>query len=171
MQQAVMLQSPFQAMLAGSSGLKSCGVGGGQDLSVMLSRSTIGSGSLAQELKSPQLDRRLETGALEELRLAGERLHYKLLRGVRALRKATSGRKGDKGKREAVGTLLPSFELSELSSGGWVSVKASGKVLLSRLEEAVASSNAKDESQRLGTAVCRKSVFNTGSFSVPGVSE
>ncbi|CAE7180087.1 Sec63 [Symbiodinium pilosum] len=70
-----------------------------------------------QELKSPQLDRRLETGALvEELRLAGDRLHYKLLRG--------------QGPTE-----------------GWVSIKASGKALLSPLHEAdETSSAAKDES-------------------------
>jgi len=69
-----------------------------------------------QELKSPQLDKRLETGAIvEELRLAGERLHYRLLRG--------------QGPPE-----------------GWVSLKVSGKALLSCLAEAEAAPAAKDES-------------------------
>lgn len=68
-----------------------------------------------QELKSPQLEKRLETGSIvEELRLVGERLHYRLLRGA--------------GPPE-----------------GWVSLKVSGKVLLSPLVEAETAS-AKDES-------------------------
>jgi len=69
-----------------------------------------------QELKSPQLEKRLETGSVvDELRLAGERLHYRLLRGA--------------GPTE-----------------GWVSLKVSGKVLLSPIVEAEAASTAKDES-------------------------
>ncbi|CAL1152846.1 unnamed protein product [Cladocopium goreaui] len=37
----------------------------------------------SKELKSPQLEKRLETGSVvDELRLAGERLHYRLLRGA-----------------------------------------------------------------------------------------
>ncbi|CAJ1356480.1 unnamed protein product, partial [Effrenium voratum] len=52
---------------------------------------------------------------VEEQRLSGDRLHYRLVRGA--------------GPPE-----------------GWVSIKVSGKVLLSRLTEAEAVSTAKDES-------------------------
>eukprot|EP00931_Biecheleriopsis_adriatica_P048559 TRINITY_DN28067_c0_g2_i1.p1 TRINITY_DN28067_c0_g2~~TRINITY_DN28067_c0_g2_i1.p1 ORF type:complete len:585 (+),score=137.38 TRINITY_DN28067_c0_g2_i1:185-1939(+) len=68
-----------------------------------------------QELKSPQLDQRLETGSIvEQLRLVGERLHYKIIRGS--------------GPKE-----------------GWVSLKVSGKELLSPLYEAEGESSAQDE--------------------------
>lgn len=59
-----------------------------------------------QELKSPALDQRLDTGSLvEQIRLVGERLNYRLVRGS--------------GPQE-----------------GWVSLKVSGKELLSPLYEA-----------------------------------
>jgi len=70
-----------------------------------------------QELKSPQLDKRLETGCLvEQLKLVGERLQYQLLRG-------------DGPKK------------------GWVSLKVSGKALLQPLVEVdqEASADAKDD--------------------------
>mmetsp|Transcript_3586 Transcript_3586/g.6311 ORF Transcript_3586/g.6311 Transcript_3586/m.6311 type:complete len:594 (-) Transcript_3586:292-2073(-) len=70
-----------------------------------------------QELKSPQLGKRLETGSLvDQLKLVGERLKYELLRG-------------------------------DGPKTGWVSLKVSGKALLQPLVEVDQgdSSNAKDD--------------------------
>jgi len=68
-----------------------------------------------KELKSPQVDGRLATGALvEQLQLVGERLQFELVRG--------SGPKQ-----------------------GWVSLKVAGKELLAPIFEAIGSGNVRDD--------------------------